>query len=136
MGAAGAPVTRALGGVFAYNVAETPGLASSAVAAFVMIRRYVRAPDAPGTIAARIGGALFGFSPYMAAHALGHPPAGTLFSAPLMPLLVDDPFVPQARRPTRAGVALGGLAGVQLLPWEEGVLAGALGGAGGVGGVL
>src|SRR5207253_60496 len=79
-----APLTATLGGVFAYNVAETLGLASSAMAAFVMIRRYVRVPDSIGTLAALVGGALFGFSPYMAAHALGHPPAVILFTAPLM----------------------------------------------------
>src|SRR5256712_9096162 len=93
IGVAMAPLTLTLGGVFAYNVAETLGLATSAMAAFVMIRRYVRAPDATGTIAALIAGALFGFSPYMAAHALGHPPAVTLFTAALVLLVVDDPFL-------------------------------------------
>jgi len=69
LGVALAPLTATLGGVFAYNVAETLGLATSAMAAFVMIRRYVQATDATGTIAALVGGALYGFSPYMAAHA-------------------------------------------------------------------
>jgi len=132
MGVALAPLTLTLGGVFAYNVAETLGLASSALAAFVMIRRYVRAADATGTIAALIGGALYGFSPYMAAHALGHPPAVTLFTAPLMLLFIDDLFVRQAGRATRAGVALGVLAAVQLLLWEELLLAEALVGAVGI----
>src|SRR6266566_2592262 len=82
LGVALAPLTLTLGGVFAYNVAETLGLASSAMAAFVMIRRYVRATDTIGTLAALVGGALYGFSPYMAAHALGHPPAVTLPTPP------------------------------------------------------
>src|SRR5207302_2229657 len=123
LGVALAPLTLTLGGVFAYNVAETLGLATSAIAAFVMIRRYVRASDAIGTIAALVGGALYGFSPYMAAHALGHPPAVTVFTAPLMLLLVDDLFVRQTRKAMRAGVALGVLAAVQLLLWEELLLA-------------
>jgi len=132
LGVALAPLTATLGGVFAYNVAETLGLASSAMAAFVMIRRYVRVPDSIGTLAALVGGGLFGFSPYMAAHALGHPPAVILFTAPLMLLVFDDLFVRQTRRPTRGGVALGVLAAVQLLLWEELLLAEALVGAVGI----
>src|SRR5256714_1717655 len=132
LGVALAPLTATLGGVFAYNVAETLGLATSAMAAFVMIRRYVQATDAIGTIAALIGGAVYGFSPYMAAHALGHPPAVILFTAPLMLLVVDALFVRQTRRATRVGVALGGLAAVQLLLWEELLLAEALVGAVGI----
>jgi hypothetical protein len=121
-----APVTLTLGGIFAYNIAETLGLAVSALAAFVMIRRYVRATDTTGTIAALVGGAVYGFSPYMAAHALGHPPAVTLFTPPLMLLLMDHLFVRQTRRAWRSGVALGVLAAVQLLLWEELLLAEAL----------
>src|SRR5947209_6025464 len=88
------------------------GLLYLAMAAFVMIRRYVLVPDSIGTLAALVGGALFGFSPYMAAHALGHPPAVILFTAPLMLLVFDDLFVRQTRRPTRSGVVLGVLAAV------------------------
>ena len=126
IGIALAPLTLTLGGVFAYNAAVTLGLALSALAGFVMIRRYVQARDAIGTIAALIGGALYGFSPYMAAHALGHPPLVTVLTPPLMLLLVDDLFVRQAGRATRGGVALGVLAAVQLLLWEELLLAEAL----------
>ena len=132
IGVALAPLTLTMGGIFAYNVAETLGLAVSAFAAFVMIRRYVGASDTIGTIAALIGGALYGFSPYMAAHALGHPPAVTLFTPPLMLLLVDDLLVRQRGRAMRAGVALGVLAAVQLLLWEELLLAEALVGAVGI----
>src|SRR3989440_1447605 len=110
LGVALAPLTATLGGVFAYNVAETLGLATSAMAAFVMIRRYGQATDATGTIAALVRGAVYGFSPYMAAHALGHPPAVILFSPPPMLLVVDDLFVRHGRPATRGGVALGGVA--------------------------
>src|SRR5438309_161230 len=102
LGVALAPLTATLGGVFAYNVAETLGLASSAMAAFVMIRRYVLVPDSIGTLAALVGGALFGFSPYMAAHALGHPPAVILFTAPLMLLVFDDLFAFLSPTPLQA----------------------------------
>jgi hypothetical protein len=132
IGVALAPVTLILGGVFAYNLAETLGLALSALGAFVMMRRYVRATDAIGTTAALIGGALYGFSPYMAAHALGHPPLVTLFTPPLMLLLVDDLLIRQTGRGIRGGVALGLLAAVQLLLWEELLLAEALVGAVGI----
>ncbi|MDQ6712731.1 MAG: hypothetical protein M3Z28_06020, partial [Candidatus Dormibacteraeota bacterium] len=121
-----APITLTLGAVFAYNLAETLGLALSALAAFLMIRRYVRATDGIGTLAALVGGALYGFSPYMAAHALGHPPAVALFTLPLMVLLVDDLFVRQTSSSIRRGLALGVLAAVQLLLWEELLLAEAL----------
>ncbi|TMD18090.1 MAG: hypothetical protein E6J07_06410 [Chloroflexi bacterium] len=46
-----------------------------------------------------------------------------LFTAPLMLLVVDDLFVRQTRRAIRGGVALGVLATVQLLLWEELLLA-------------
>jgi hypothetical protein len=123
IGVALAPVTATLGGVFAYNVAETLGLAVSALAAFVMIRRYLHAADGIGTVAALIGGALYGLSPYMAAHALGHPPAVTVFTPPLMLLLVDDLLVRQNGRAVRRGIGLGVLAAIQLLLWEELLLA-------------
>src|SRR3989440_12515864 len=104
LGVALAPLTATLGGVFAYNVAETLGLATSAMAAFVMIRRYVQATDATGTIAALVGGALYGFSPYMAAHALGHPPAVIPFIPPLQLLVGGELFVRHPRRADRRGV--------------------------------
>ena len=132
IGVALAPVTFTLGAVFAYNLAETLGLAISALAAFAMIRRYVRATDAIGTGAALIGGALYGFSPFMASHALGHPPLVTLFTPPLMLLLLDDLFNRQTGRATRRGVPLGVLAAIQLLLWEELLLAEALVGAVGI----
>src|SRR3989440_4664850 len=107
LGVALAPLTATLGGVFAYNVAETLGLATSAMAAFVMIRRYGQATDATGTIAALVRGAVYGFSPYMAAHALGHPPAGGLFSPPVVLLVVADLVLRPTPRATRGGGALG-----------------------------
>src|SRR5947207_4583970 len=50
-----APLTATLGGVFAYNVAETLVLATSALDALVMIRCNVQATDDTGTIAAYDG---------------------------------------------------------------------------------
>src|SRR2546429_9927538 len=110
LGVALAPLTATLGGIFAYNVAETLGLASSAMAAFVMIRRYVRAPDIIGTLAALVAGALFGFSPYMAAHAIGHPPAVIPFPGPPFVFFYDDRFDLSTRRPTAAEHADGSFA--------------------------
>src|SRR2546430_16784244 len=109
LGVALAPLTATLGGVFAYNVAETLGLATAAMAAFVMIRRYVQATDATGTIAALVGGALYGFSPYMAAHALGHPPAVILFTASANLLVARHLLVPLKRRGILGRLALGGV---------------------------
>lgn len=111
------PLTQTRGPVFAYNAAETLALAVSAWAAYLAFRRYVTGPA--GTIAAWLGGLLYGFSPYMMAHALGHPPLITLLTPPLMLLVLDHILIRQRRSPITAGAALGVLGAVQLLIWEE-----------------
>src|SRR5579872_385392 len=61
------PLTATGGPVLAYNAMLTLSLALSGWCAYLAIRRLV-----PGRAGALAGGLLYGFSPYMAAHATGH----------------------------------------------------------------
>lgn len=108
------PVTATLGPVVAYNVLETAGLAFSAWCACLVYRRYVR-----NTAAAAVGGLLFGFSPYMLAHSLGHPQLTALFIPPLIWLTLDEILVRRRRSPILMGVLVGLLGAAQLLIEEE-----------------
>jgi hypothetical protein len=108
------PVTDRFGPVVAYNLAETLALASSAWVAYLAFSSYVR-----GTLAAAIGGLLFGFSPYMISHSLGHPSLTVAFTVPLMLLVFDDILVRQRRPALVAGAVLALVATTQLLISEE-----------------
>ncbi len=108
------PLTQAAGPVVAYNAAETLALAVSAWAAYLAIGRFVQS-----RVAAWLGGLVYGFSPYMMAHALGHPPLVMVFTPPLMLLALDHILIRQRRSPLIVGGALGLAGAVQLLLWEE-----------------
>ena len=108
------PVTERFGPIVAYNLAETLALASSAWVAYLAFGRYIGS-----TVAAAVGGLLFGFSPYMISHSLGHPSLTVAFTVPLMLLLFDDIFVRQRRPVLVVGGLLGLLAVTQLLISEE-----------------
>jgi hypothetical protein len=114
MGIILSPITRVFGPVLAYNVEETLGLALSAWCAYLAIHRYVGSP-----IAAAIGGLLYGFSPFMVAHSLGHPHVTVAFIPPLMLLALDEILIRQRRPALSMGLLLGLLAAVQLLLGEE-----------------
>jgi len=116
-----APVTTTLGAVFAYNIMATLAVALSAWSAFLLIRRYVER-----ALAAAIGGLLYGFSPYMMAHLLGHPALFIVFLPPLIFLLLDDALIRQERRPLATGILLGLLGGAQFLIGQEVLLLTAL----------
>ncbi len=109
-----APITLTLGPIVAFNVLTTMGVALSGFCAYVMLRRYVDAP-----IAAGVGAALYGFSPYIVNHAAAHPNLPTAFIPPLLFLVIDEILVRQRRRPIPVGVALGGLAFAQLMLSSE-----------------
>jgi hypothetical protein len=108
------PVTATLGPVVDYNALETAALALSSWCAFVVYRRYVGS-----TLGAAAGGLLFGFSPYMLAHSLGHPQLTALFIPPLIWLTLDEILVRRRRSPILMGVVLGLLGAAQLLIAEE-----------------
>lgn len=108
------PVTTTLGGNFAYNLMTTIAIALSAWTAFLLISRYVQSPWA-----AAAGGLLYGFSPFMIAHLLGHPALFNAFIPPLVFLLLDDALIRQRRSALSTGILLGLLGTAQLLVGEE-----------------
>src|SRR6266536_2873999 len=109
-----AGVTAWLGPVFTYNLLVTLALPLSAWAASLVFRRYVRSQ-----LAAAVGGLLYGFSPYMVAHALGHLHLILAVTPPLLLALLDEVLVRQRAAPWLLGLALGVVAAAQLLTAEE-----------------
>ena len=108
------PVALAAGPYVAYDVVATAALALSAWCAYLAIRRWV-----PRRSAAFAGGLLYGFSPYMTAHSLGHVNLTLAFIPPLFLLALDEVLVRRRLSPLRAGLLLGLLAVVQLYLTEE-----------------
>lgn len=108
------PLTHLAGFVFAYNALMTGALALSAWTAYLLIRRYVSSQ-----VAAGVGGALYGFSPFMTAHSLGHPQLTAAFMPPILLLLLDEIVRVQRRRPLVPGLLLGVAAAAQLMIGEE-----------------
>ena len=119
-----APVTLLFGPVLTYNVLLTLGLGLSACTAYLAIGRYVSS-----RIAAVLGRLVYGFSPYMRAHSLGHVNLTLVFLPPLLLLLLDDVVVRQRRTPLLDGALLGVVAVCQLLISEEVLATTALTGA-------
>jgi hypothetical protein len=109
-----AGVTATLGPAFTYNLLVTLALPLSAWAAYLVFRRYVTSQ-----LAAGVGGLVYGFSPYMLAHAMGHLHLILAITPPLMLALVDEILVRQRASAVWLGVALGALAAAQLLTAEE-----------------
>lgn len=109
-----APLTQAAGVVLAYNVLMTAALALSAWTAFLLIRRFVSSQ-----VAAGVGGAIYGFSPFMIGQSLAHPWMTVAFMSPILLLLLDDIVRVQRRRPLVSGLLLGLAAAAQLLIGEE-----------------
>ncbi len=108
------PITHLGGSVLAYNVLMTMAVALSAWTAYLLIRRYVSSQ-----IAAGVGGALYGFSPFMIAHSLGHPHVTVAFMPPLLLLLLDELVRVQRRPPLLSGLLLGSAGAAQLFIGEE-----------------
>jgi flagellar biosynthesis protein FliQ len=108
-----APVTIALGPVFAFNVMMTLAIGLSAWTAFLLFRRL-----SSSDLGAALGGLIYGFSPFMVAQSLGHPQVTLAFIPPLI-LIVLHELVVASRRPVPLGIAIGLLAAMQLLIGEE-----------------
>jgi hypothetical protein len=107
-----APITVLAGPVVSYAVLVTLAPALSAWAAFAAVRRLV-----PGTVPALVGGLLYGFSPYVVAHSLGHPNLALAWFPPVALLLLDR--ILRGDHPRRDGALLGLAAAAQLLCGEE-----------------
>jgi hypothetical protein len=108
------PLTQLAGFVLSYNAMMTGAVALSAWTAYLLIRRYVSSQAA-----AAVGGALYGFSPFMTAHSLGHSQLTLAFIPPILLLLLDEIVRVQRRRPYVSGLMLGVAAAAQLLTGEE-----------------
>ncbi|HEV3132941.1 MAG TPA: hypothetical protein VGY51_13365 [Acidimicrobiales bacterium] len=115
IGIALTPVTWLFGPIATLNVALTLSPFLSAVAMFVLLRRWVSwAP------AAFVGGLLYGFSPFVLISLTdAHLMLGMAFVPPLMVACLDELFVRQQRRPVITGVTLGLLTAIQFLIGSE-----------------
>jgi hypothetical protein len=109
-----APLTRLAGPILTYNVAVVLAIALSGLACFAALRRYTE-----GSLGPLVGGAVFAFSPYMASHTALHLILLNLWAVPLFLVIVDDLLVRRRHRPEVLGVALGILAALQLITFEE-----------------
>src|SRR5439155_15851733 len=84
-----------------------------AFVAYVAIRRITG--SVPGAL---VGGAVYGFSPFMLVHGLGHAQLIIALFPPLVLLLLHD-LGTGRRSPRSAGLLLGAAAAAQLLTGEE-----------------
>jgi len=110
-----APVTWLFGPVTSMNVALTLAPTLSALAMFVLLRRWVR-----WTPAAFFAGLAYGFAPFMVTElALNQLNIAFLAVPPLVVLVLSDLLVTQRRPPWRNGLALAGLMVVQFFVSTE-----------------
>jgi hypothetical protein len=116
-----APVTVTGGPILAYNVALVAAITTSALAAFLALRRY-----APGVAGPLVGGAVYGFSPYVVSHAVLHLNLVVAWAPPVILVLLDELLVRRRYGPGRLGAAIGFVAGLQVLVFEEVLATGAL----------
>ena len=108
------PVTLSLGPVVARNLLMTLALGASSFTAFLACSRYVAHRGG-----AFLGGLLYGFSPYMLAHSLGHLHLTIAFIPPLLLLALDDAIRRQRRSWVWTGCLVGVLMALQLWTGEE-----------------
>jgi hypothetical protein len=117
-GALLAPVTWLAGPQAALTAFMTAGFAGSALAMFVVLRRWPGKGGGTGVAAAALGGAVYGFSPAVVHSAIGH---YDLQFAVLPPLIIDTGLrlVTGRVNPRRGGLVLGLLVTAQLFITEE-----------------
>jgi hypothetical protein len=109
------PVTLAFGPVAGMNVALTLAPALSALAMFVLLRRWVR-----WTPAAFVGGLAYGFSPFLISElALNQLNIAMVAVPPLVALVLDELLVRRRRSPVWTGVLLAVLVVVQFFVSTE-----------------
>jgi len=109
------PITWLFGPVATLNVASTLAPALSALAAFWLIRRWVRWQPA-----AFVGGLLYGFSPFvLQSIAYAHLMTANLAVLPLILGCLDELTVRQRRSPRLVGAVLGVLLVVQFFVSTE-----------------
>lgn len=109
------PVTAALGAVRSYDILIVLGIVSNAVAAWWACRYWLGAG-----IGAVLGGAMFGFSPYVLGQLeQGHVNLGLVASIPLSSVVFYELVVSQRRNPRLIGLCAGGLGAIQILTSQE-----------------
>lgn len=116
-----APITIAWGPVVTYNVLATISPVLSAWAAYAAIGRLVRS-----RAGALLGGLLYGFSPFVTAHALGHLNLVMAWTPPLALLLLHELLVRRRWPAALVGVLLGLLGAAQFYTTAEVALTTAL----------
>jgi len=109
-----APLTSTVGPVLAYNVAVLVGIAVNGLAAFAALRRYTRQALGP-----LVGGAVYALSPFVISQAVLHLNLVMAWAPPLFLILIDELVAHDRHGPGRLGAAIGVLAAVQLLTFEE-----------------
>jgi hypothetical protein len=114
LGVMTAPVTLVFGAIVSYNLLQTLAFATSALAAFALLRRWTS--SAPAAFA---GGLLYGFSPYMISANWGHIHQTFAALIPLIVMCLDEILVRQQRSPVRWGLGAGVLAAAQFLISSE-----------------
>lgn len=108
------PVTVIWGPVASYNVACTAALASSALAAYALLRRFTSWRPA-----AFLGGLFYGFSPPVMTQSLGHLNLAFVPLPPLILLLLHELLARQRWSPRLTGVLLGAGLAAQFLVSPE-----------------
>jgi hypothetical protein len=103
------PITLTAGPIAAYNLVLTLGVALSAWCAYLALCRFV-----PSRSAAVIGGAVYGFSPFVLSQGTQHLILTSVAVPPLLLLLLDE-IIARRRAPQQLGLFLGLLATAQLL---------------------
>jgi hypothetical protein len=103
------PVTSLGGTLLSYNILVVVCIVASAAAAYAMCTRFVSWKPA-----ALIGGALYGFSPYMAAQSAGHPHVTMAWFPPIV-VIVADSIARGKRSPVLLGLMFGTAVAAQLL---------------------
>jgi hypothetical protein len=108
------PLTLTLGPVVARTVLVTLAVGGSSFSAFLAMRHFTRHDGG-----ALLGGALYGFSPYMMAQSLAHLHLTLAIIPPLLLMVMDEVFVRQRRSWLSGGALLGLLGAFQLWSGEE-----------------
>lgn len=114
LGLAAAPITLLGGPILAYNVMMTAAIVLDAWCARLALQRYTS-----GIVGPILGGAVYGFSPFVVSHAVLHLNLASALAPPLFLMLLDEILVRRRLSPRLLGVAVGLLAVFQLLTAEE-----------------
>ena len=108
------PITLLFGPVIAYNVLISAGMALGGWFTYFAVRRYTTGVAGP-----MVAGAVYAFSPYTTQQSILHLQVMFTVLVPVFVLVLDSLFIRRTRSPWLLGVALGVLAAIQLLLFEE-----------------